>query len=480
MQRLRAIFSPRDMTVGAPWKRILEFALPMLVGNVAQQLYASTDSAVVGRYVGDNALASVGSTGPILMFMIALFVGISTGAGILVSQAFGARDRERLSTAIGNCITLTAIASVIIMVGGTLLARPVLETLHTPPEIIEDAIIYLQIYFFGIVGFTYYNILSGILRGMGDSFSALGFLLLTSALNIVLDLWFVISFGWGVAGVAVATVLSQAISAALCYLKLTRMTHTFEINRHTLKLKREVVQDVIRLGMPSGITQAIFSMAILMVQRLQNSFGPTFVATAIIAMRVDGFAMMPNFSFGMALTTFTGQNIGAGRIDRAHQGAKQGSLMAAGVAVVMTSAVLLFGRHIMSLFTQTEEIINTGMRLIRILALGFIAMAITQSLSGVMRGAGDAVTPMWISILVSVALRVPLSYWLVGLSKTPENPVGRPEMLYFAMLATWITGAAVNVITFRYGRWRKKARERMADFAHQKAEEAVSLSGDLV
>jgi putative MATE family efflux protein len=480
MQRLRAIFSPRDMTVGAPWKRILEFALPMLVGNIAQQLYASTDSAVVGRYVGDNALASVGSTGPILMFMIALFVGISTGAGILVSQAFGARDRERLSTAIGNCITLTAIASAIIMAGGTLLARPVLETLHTPLEIIEDAIIYLQIYFFGIVGFTYYNILSGILRGMGDSFSALGFLLLTSALNIVLDLWFVISFGWGVAGVAVATVLSQAISAALCYLKLTRMTHTFDINRHTLKLKCEVVQDVIRLGMPSGVTQAIFSMAMLMVQRLQNSFGPTFVATAIIAMRVDGFAMMPNFSFGMALTTFTGQNIGAGRIDRAHQGAKQGSLMAAGVAVVMTSAVLLFGRHIMSLFTQTEEIINTGMRLIRILALGFIAMAITQSLSGVMRGAGDAVTPMWISILVSVALRVPLSYWLVGLSKTPENPAGRPEMLYYAMLATWITGAAVNVITFRYGRWRKKARERMADFAHQKAEEAVSLSGDLV
>ena len=478
MRRLRAIFSPRDMTVGAPWKRILEFAMPMLVGNIAQQLYASTDSAVVGRYVGDNALASVGSTGPILMFMIALFVGISTGAGILVSHAFGAKDREKLSTAIGNCITLTAIASVVIMVFGTLLARPVLETLHTPPEIIEDAIRYLQIYFLGIAGFTYYNILSGILRGMGDSFSALGFLMLTSLLNIVLDLWFVISFGWGVPGVALATILSQGISAALCYVKLTRMGHTFDINRKTLKLHKETVRDVVRLGMPSGITQAIFSMAMLMVQRLQNSFGPIFVATAIIAMRVDGFAMMPNFSFGMALTTFTGQNIGAGRIDRAQQGAKQGTMMALGVAIVMTGAVLLFGRNIMSLFTQTEQIIDTGMRLIRILALGFISMAITQSLSGVMRGAGDAMTPMWISILVSVALRVPLSYWLVGLSKTPENPVGKPEMLYYAMLATWVTGAIVNVITFRYGRWRRKARERMAGFGRREAEESAVINSD--
>lgn len=479
MQRIRAIFSPRDMTVGTPWKRILEFAFPMLVGNIAQQLYASTDSVVVGQYVGDHALASVGSAGPILMFMIALFVGISTGAGILVSQAFGAKDRERLSTAIGNCITLTAIAAAVIMVLGVVLARPVLQTLHTPPEIIEDAIRYLQIYFLGIAGFTYYNILSGILRGLGDSFSALGFLLLTSALNIVLDLWFVISFGWGVAGVAFATVIAQTVSAILCYLKLTRMSHTFDINRHTLKLKKETVGDILRLGMPSGATQAIFSMAMLVVQRLQNSFGPLFVATAIIAMRVDGFAMMPNFSFGMAMTTFTGQNIGARRLDRAQQGAKQGTLLAVGVAMVMTTAVLVFGRSIMSLFTQTQEIIDTGMRLIQILSLGFIAMAVTQCLSGVMRGAGDAMTPMWITLLVAVALRVPLSYWLVDLSRTAENPAGRPEMIYVAMLATWVTGAVINILAFRYGRWRKKARERMASFSTQEGlEEVMEYSTD--
>ena len=174
MQRLKTLFSPRDMTVGTPWKRILEFALPMLVGNIAQQLYASTDSAVVGQYVGDNALASVGSTGPILMFMIALFIGISTGAGILVSQAFGARDRKLLSTAIGNWITLTAIVSLIITAIGVPLSPLILRALDTPEAIIEGAISYLQIYFLGIAGFTFYNVLSGVLRA-GDSFSALAF-----------------------------------------------------------------------------------------------------------------------------------------------------------------------------------------------------------------------------------------------------------------------------------------------------------------
>ena len=478
MQKLRTIFMPRDMTRGAPWKRILEFALPMLVGNVAQQLYASTDSAVVGQYVGDNALASVGSTGPILMFMIALFVGISTGAGILVSQAFGAKDRKLLSISIGNCISLTAIVSLVIMALGVVFSPWILHQLATPEEIIQDAIAYLRIYFLGIIGFTYYNVLSGILRGMGDSFSALGFLLLTSALNIVLDLWFVIGFKWGVPGVAFATILSQSVSAILCYFKLSRMQQTFDINRSTLRLHKSTVQDIVRLGMPSGLTQAIFSLAMILVQRLQNSFGPDVVATAIISMRVDGFAMMPNFAFGMAMTTFTGQNIGAKRLERAQLGARQGTLMALGVATLMTLAVLVFGRSIMSLFTKTEAIIDLGMRFIRILSVGFIAMAVIQCLSGVMRGAGDAMTPMWISLLTAVGMRVPLSYLLVELTKSPEVPLGRPEALYYAMLATWLTGALVNLLAFRFGRWRKRALSRMSSLASPADEAAAELAAE--
>lgn len=474
MQRLKRLFAPRNMTAGAPWKRILEFAVPMLIGNIAQQLYASTDSVVVGRYVGDHALAAVGSTGSILMFMIALFVGISTGAGILVSQYFGAKDKKGLSMAIGNCITLTALTSVIIMALGGALSPFILRALNIPAEIIDEASAYLQIYFWGIAGFTFYNIFSGILRGMGDSFSALGFLLLTSFLNIALDLWFVISFKMGVPGVALATIISQGVSAALCYYKLSRMKATFEIKRKTLSLHKGTVRDIVRLGLPSGITQAIFSMAVILVQRLQNTFGPDIIAAATVAMRVDGFAMMPNFSYGMAMTTFTGQNVGGRRLDRVQRGARQGVMLALGTAAVMTGAILVFGRDIMSLFTLTESIITYGMSFIRILSLGYIAMAVIQSLSGVMRGAGDATTPMWISLLTSVLLRVPLSYLLVSLSKTTETPAGDPRMIYYALFFTWMTGAVVNILAYRYGKWRGKAELRMKSMDDQAGEPALA------
>ncbi len=460
MRRLRSLFSPRDMTRGAPWKRILEFAVPMLVGNFAQQLYNAADSAIVGKYVGDHALAAVGSAFPILNFLLALFVGISTGAGILVAQHFGARDRGSLSDTIGNCITMTAVASLIVLAAGVTLSLPVLRLLNTPAVYIAWSASYLRIFFLGIAGFMYYNVLAGILRGLGDSFSALGFLLLSTLLNILLDLWFVVSFGLGVTGVALATVLAQAISAALCALKLRRMTEVFDIGLSTLRLKRRTASGILRLGLPTGITQAIFSVAMLLVSRLQNSFGPAFVACTVIVMRVDGFAMMPSFSFGQALTTFVGQNAGAGKADRIRRGARQGTLLAVGVATALTAAILLFGRGLMGLFTDTEELIDLSMRMMRILAFGYVAMAVLQSLSGAMRGAGDTVTPMWISILVSVVLRVPAAYLLASLTRSAQHPNGLPESVFISMLLTWTIGAFLNLLAYRYGTWRGRLPAR--------------------
>ena len=301
--RLQQLFSAHDMTLGAPWKRILEFAIPMLIGNLAQQLYNTADSIIVGRYVGDNALAAVGSASPILNLLLALFVGVSTGVGILVAQRYGAKDREQLSVVIGNCITLSAIVSVITMIIGALITRPMLELLSTPASIIDWCADYLMIYFLGIAGFAYYNILSGVLRGMGDSLSALGFLLVAAALNVGLDLWFVAGLGMGVAGVALATVLAQTISAFLCLWKLLRMRDVFDLTLHYLKPCSAPIANIIRIGVPSGITQAIFSVAMLVVQSLTNSFGEMVIACNVIVMRVDGFAMMPNFTFGQAMTT---------------------------------------------------------------------------------------------------------------------------------------------------------------------------------
>lgn len=456
MSKLAKLFSPKDMTEGTPWKRIVEFAIPMLIGNIAQQFYNTADSIVVGKYVGDNALAAVGSSGPILNLLFVFFVGIATGAGIMVSQYFGAKDREKLSRTIGICMTLTAIASLIIMVIGPFITRPLLNLLNTPPSIIDWCEDYLRIFFIGSAGFFYYNTLSGILRGLGDSLSALVFLLISTALNVVLDIWFVASFNMGVPGVALATVIAQSISAILCAIKLAKMKDIFDFNFKMLKPVKEYTIGLLKLGLPSGFTQAIFSFAMIAVQALTNSFGEMVIAANVIIMRVDGFAMMPNFTFGTAMTTYAGQNIGAKKMDRVERGTRDGVKIAVGVSTVITIFILIFGRYLMSIFTNTVELVNLSMRLMRILAVGYIAMAVTQSLSGVMRGAGDTMTPMWISLINTIILRVPVAYGIAYFTRSEAYPTGRPESTFISLLVAWTCGAIITTIFFKRGKWMKK------------------------
>jgi putative MATE family efflux protein len=456
MARLKQLFAPKDMTEGTPWKRIVEFMIPMLIGNIAQQFYNTADSIIVGKYVGDNALAAVGSAGPILNLLLVLFVGISVGAGIMVSQYFGAKEREKLSHTIGVCITLTAIASVIIMIIGPLVTRPLLSLLNTPSTIIDWCQDYLVIIFVGIAGFAYYNILSGILRGLGDSISALVFLLVSTALNVGLDIWFVAGLNMGVAGVALATAIAQVISAILCFIKLVKMSSTFDLNLKMLKLNKKYSYKLIKLGLPSGLTQAIFSLAMIVVQSLTNSFGEMVIAASVIIMRVDGFAMMPNFSFGAAMTTYAGQNIGAKKLDRVVKGTKDGTRIAVIVSTVITILILIFGKYIMGVFTDTKELVDLSMHMMRILALGYIAVAVTQSLSGVMRGAGDTMTPMWISLITTIVLRVPVAYGIAYLTRSAAYPTGRPESTFISLLVSWIMGAIITAIFFKKGSWRNK------------------------
>ena len=457
MERFKKLFAAVDMTEGSPWEKILLFTFPMLLGNIAQQLYNTVDSVVVGKYIGDNALAAVGSAGPIFNLLLVLFIGISTGATIMVSQYFGARKREELSKTIGNCIVLTAIASVFIMIVATLASRPLLILLDTPESILDWCTSYLQILFIGIAGLAYYNILCGVLRGLCDSVSALLYLVVASILNIILDVFFVAKCNMGVAGVALATVIAQAVSAVLCVLKLMRMTDLFDFKLKYFKLDKEIAWNIIRLGLPSGITQAIMSMAMILVQALTNSFGEQFIAANVIIMRVDGFAMLPNFSFGTAMTTYAGQNVGAGQHDRVAKGAKQGTLMAIATSAVITGTILIFGKYLMGIFTDTASLVELSMNMMRILAVGYIAVAVTQSLSGVMRGAGDTMTPMWISIVQTIIIRVPLAYGLVYLTKSDVHPNGRSECIFISLLISWVLGAALTAIFYRKGKWRKDA-----------------------
>ncbi|EQB87104.1 putative MATE family efflux protein [Clostridium punense] len=456
MGKFSRLFTAKDMTEGTPWKRIVEFSIPMLIGNIAQQFYNTADSIIVGKYVGDNALAAVGSASPILNLLLVLFVGISTGAGIMVSQYFGAKDREKLSHTIGVCITLTAIASVIIMVIGPLVTRPLLVFLNTPASIIDWCADYLIIYFVGIAGFAYYNILAGVLRGLGDSVSSLVFLLIATVLNVILDIWFVAGFNMGVAGVALATIIAQGVSAVLCIIKLLKMRNIFDLNLKMLKPNKEFSVKLIKLGLPSGFTQAIFSLAMIVVQSLTNSFGEMVIACNVIVMRVDGFAMMPNFTFGSAMTTFAGQNIGAKRMDRVNEGTKSGTKIAVAVSTTITILILAFGRPLMGVFTDTKELVDLSMHMMKILAVGYIAMAVTQSLSGVMRGAGDTMTPMWISLITTVILRVPVAYGIAYLTRSDLYPTGRPESTFISLLVSWTLGAVITTIFYKRGKWRQK------------------------
>ncbi len=453
----KRLFAPTDMTVGTPWKSILAFTFPMLLGNIAQQLYSTVDTIVVGKYIGDNALSAVGSAMPILNMLLVLFIGISAGATIMVSQYFGARNRESLSYTIGNCVTVTAICCVVLVAVMLPLIRPVLVMLNTPESILEDCTGYLQISLIGIAGMGYYNILSGIIRGMGDSVSALIYLLVATVINIVLDIFFVAFCSMGVPGVALATIIAQFISAACCMVKLTKMKENFDLSFKHLKPIGSYTKTVVKLGLPSGLTQAIFSSAMIIVQSLTNCFGEQFIAANVVVMRVDGFAMMPNFSFGTALTTYAGQNVGAGQYDRVTKGAKQGTLMAVGTSAVITGIILLLGKPLMHIFTDTQELVELSYSLMMILAVGYIAVAVTQSLSGIMRGAGDTMTPMWISLITTVAIRVPVAYGISFLTRTAELPYGQKECIQISLLLSWVLGAVLTAIFYRMGKWKTKA-----------------------
>ena len=454
---LKKLFGPTDMTVGTPWKAILMFTFPMIIGNIAQQLYNTVDTIVVGKYIGDNALSAVGSAGPIVNLLLVLFIGISTGAGIMVAQYFGAKSREDLSYTIGNCIVVTAIACLILIAVAAPCIRPLLKILNTPESILDSCAGYLMISVLGGVGVAYYNILSGIIRGMGDSVSALIYLLVATVINIALDILFVAKFNLGVPGVALATVIAQIVSSILCLVKLSRMREHFDLKPKYFKLQGRYVKTIIRLGLPSGLTQAIFSSAMIVVQALTNQFGEQFIAANVVTMRVDGFAMMPNLSFGAAMTTYAGQNVGAGLYDRVTKGAKQGTALAVGCSTLITIIILLFGKGLMGIFTDTRELVELSYYLMKILAVGYIAFAVTQSLSGVMRGAGDTMTPMWISLMTTVAIRVPVAYGIAFLTSPTGHPAdGMKECIQISLLCSWCIGALLTAIFYKAGKWKTK------------------------
>jgi putative MATE family efflux protein len=457
LKKISQLFSAQDMTQGRPMVCLLRFAIPLLLGNFAQQLYSTVDSIVVGRYVGDKALSSIGTTLPILHLLLVLFMAISTGVGVMVAQYYGAKDKEALSRSIGNAETMIIVSSIIIMAIGIPFSEKLLTLTNTPPETFDMARSYLTTILWGVMAGGLYNINSGILRGLGNTVFPLMALLVASVLNTVLDLWFVAGLGMGVFGAAFATVISQAVSAIMCIIKLRRMKDVVELQSSHFIPDRRYTGQLFRLGMPAGITQAIFSMSAVFVQSLTNSMGYQVVTCTTAVMRIDGFAMLPNFTYGMAITTFVGQNIGANKMDRVEQGTKDVLKISLTTSFVLVMLLLLFGPNLIHMFTTTQEIIDLGTRQIRILSVGYIAVACTQIFGGIMRGAGDTLPSMWISLFTTVGIRVPLAYTWARLTRSPAYPAGSPDAIFFSLLIAWILGATVNYLWYRRGNWRTKS-----------------------
>ena len=457
MNRLKDFFGVQDMTVGKPMTGLLKFSIPLLIGNLAQQLYNTVDAIVIGNSPwGDQGLAAVGLAGPIVNLLLVLFMGISTGASILSAQYFGAKDRPTLNRCIGASLFLIVVSGLIMTVAGYFLS-PMLIDLTAPPspEVRSGAIDYLQIFFLGIIGSGMYNIISGILRGLGDSMMPLLFLVVACVLNIFLDLAFVNSMG--VAGVALATILAQGISAILCLWRLCHIRHICDVKvKHIIHPDKPLMARIGMLGLPSGITQAIFSMSAIIVQSLTNSLGEAMVAANTAVMRVDGFAMMPNFTFGTAATTYIGQNVGAGRGDRLKPGIKAMLKLSLISSSVLVAGILLFGHQLIGMFTETELTMQLGVQGLNTLAFGYICFSVSQVLQGSMRGAGETAVPMYISILTTVVLRMPLAYLLAFLTRTPEWPNGQPAALFVSLLVSWIVGMVLSIISYRMKWWRKK------------------------
>ncbi|MBQ3107097.1 MAG: MATE family efflux transporter, partial [Firmicutes bacterium] len=343
------------MTEGTIWQQLLQFSVPTAIGLLFQQLYNTVDSMIVGRFVGKAALAAVGGTTPIINMLVGLCAGVATGAGVVISQSYGAKDNERLHKAVHTTILLTLIMSIVATIGGIFLVSPMLTFMKTPLDVFAEAQEYLTIYFAGIVGLLIYNMGSGILRAVGDSKRPLYFLCFSASLNVVLDLLFVLVFKWGIAGAGYATVLAQFISAMLILRTLTKTKEPYGIQWKDLALDRMMMRRIFAIGMPAGIQQAITSFSNVFVQSYINAFGGDCMAGFSSYNKLDGFLLVPVQAIAMAATTFISQNYGAGKYDRARKGVRQSLFMSLGITGVLAALQLTFADTLLLLFNDPSE-----------------------------------------------------------------------------------------------------------------------------
>ena len=453
MKRGRVGSTAVDMTQGTPWKQILRFALPLLLGNLLQQLYNTVDAAVVGNFVGSEALAAVGTSGPVIQLLVGLFLGMSLGAGILISQFFGGKVFGNIQRAVNTAMLLTLTLGLLVTAIGLPLAPVILQALQVPEKVYPMAVSYLRVIFCGVTPMMFYNMVASILRALGDSRTPLVALGIASIINIILDLFFVIVCGWGAAGVAWATVIAQTLSVFFSGWRLHHMEEYTRLSRDFIHPDLHMLGRMVRLGLPSGIQQTAFSAGMMLVQSMINSFGQYVMAAYVVTMKVDAFCVMPLMSLGLAMTTFTGQNIGAGDIPRVEKGCRQGLLLTVSITGGLSVLLFFFGKYPLMLFTPEPELLTEGMHLLRILCPFYWVIAVSDLLTGVMRGSGNTIIPMINSMICLCLIRIPLMYWLVSLFHSADA-------LYYSMVIGWCVGATFMSLFYKFSPWRRRALEK--------------------
>ena len=384
----------RNMTEGNIWMHLILFALPLLIGNLFQQLYNTVDSIVVGNFVSKTALAAVGSTDNIINTIIGFFSGLATGAGVVISHSFGSGDKKALHRAVHTTITLTFVLSIFFTIAGLLLAPLFLKLMATPEDVLPEASAYLRIYFAGVSGLMIYNMGSGILRAVGDSRRPLYILILCAVTNIVLDLAFVVYLGAGVEGVAYATIISQWISAILVLVILTKEQSDYRLVWKDLRIDKRTTLSILRIGFPAGLQMAITAFSNVFVQSYINRFGSSCMAGWTTYGKLDKFCLLPIQSLGLSITTFVGQNLGAKKMERARKGTAYAVILSIGAALVLMMPVMAAAPMLATLFTKDPEVIAYGVRFIRLMMPFYVAISFNQILSNALRGAGNSVVPM--------------------------------------------------------------------------------------
>ncbi len=418
-----------DMTCGSIPRLLITFAIPLLIGNLFQQLYNTVDSIVVGNFVSKQALAAVGCSTPIINMLIGVFMGFSSGAGVVISQYYGAKDGEKLHDAVQTAITLTLILCAVLTAVGVTAAPFLLRMMDTPADVFPEAVEYLRIFFWGMTGTLLYNMGAGVLRAVGDSTRPLYFLIFSTLLNTVLDVLFVRFFSWGIAGAAWATVISQCISALLVMLLLSRAKTDYRVDYRRLGIRGRILRKILAIGLPSALQLGITAFSNVFVQSYINRFDSSAMAGWAAYLKIDSFAMLPMMSLSLSITTFVGQNLGAGNRDRAISAPKLAMKMGLAVMVVILTPLMIFAPQLVRLFNGDPEVLRFGTWFIRVISPFYLTFSANQVYMGALRGAGNTRSPMFISLGSFVVFRqiyLFVSYRLGGglLAVTLGYPAG--------------------------------------------------------